>query len=114
MSCYEGHEAEINDVRIHSATVDTSDWSNVIKKLLPDQGAIEVQHDVPGKEHAWHTHATNETLVILNGSVRFYWDQGERICKPGDVISLPAGTEHGSVALDRGAIYLIAFHHAAI
>lgn len=80
----------------------------IISKLLPRQGSIEVQHDQPGKEHAWHTHPTDETLVILEGSVRFYHEAGERICQPGDVIHLPAGLRHGSVALDDGAVYLIA------
>lgn len=80
----------------------------IISRILPEQGSIEVQHDQPGKEHAWHTHPTDETLVILEGSVRFYHEAGERICMPGDVIHLPAGIRHGSVALEDGAVYLIA------
>ncbi len=98
------------DFRIFSTEIDTGDLRPLIEQLLPDQGAIEVQRDVPGKEHAWHTHDTDETLVILDGRVRFYWDQGEKICGPGTVISLPAGTLHGSVALEEGATYLIAFN----
>jgi quercetin dioxygenase-like cupin family protein len=99
-----------SDFRIFSTEVDTSNLRPLIERLLPDQGCIEVQRDVAGKEHAWHKHDTDETLVILEGRVRFYWDQGERICSPGTVISLPAGMLHGSVALDGGATYLIAFH----
>jgi quercetin dioxygenase-like cupin family protein len=102
------------DVRIHFGKVDVSDLPAVITKTLPDQGAIEVQRDVPGKEHFWHRHRTDETLIILEGRLRFYWDQGEMVCAPGDVISLPAGTHHGSEALDRGATYLIAFHHVSL
>lgn len=98
------------DISINFGHVDVKDLPNVIAKSLPDQGAIEVQRDVPGKEHFWHRHDTDETLVILDGRLRFYWEQGEQICAPGDVISLPAGTHHGSEALDRGATYLIAFH----
>ena len=100
------------DFRIFSMETDPSNLVSLIEKLLPDQGAIEVQRDVPGKEHPWHTHETDETLVIIDGSVRFYWDQGEKVCEKGTVISLPAGTLHGSVALDDGATYLIAFHSA--
>lgn len=102
------------DFRIFSMETDTSNLAPLVEKLLPDQGAIEVQRDVPGKEHAWHTHETDETLVIIDGSVRFYWDQGEKVCGKGTVISLPAGTPHGSVALDDGATYLIAFHAAKL
>ncbi|MXQ06387.1 cupin domain-containing protein [Alphaproteobacteria bacterium GH1-50] len=91
---------------------DVTDLRPLIERLLPDQGCIEVQRDVPHKEHAWHHHDTDETLVILDGAVRFYWDGGERICTPGSVISLPAGVRHGSVALEDGATYFIAFHNA--
>lgn len=107
-------DATERDFRIFSANVDTSDLRPLIDKLLPDQGCIEVQRDVEGKEHAWHSHETDETLVIIDGKVRFYWDQGEKICTAGTVISLPAGMMHGSVALEGGATYLIAFHAAKL
>ena len=84
------------------------DHEGLVRKLLPEQGSIEVQHDQGGKEHAWHTHPTDETLVVLDGSVRFYSEQGARVCERGDVINLPVGVRHGSVALDGGAVYLIA------
>ncbi len=103
-------DAMDQDFRIFSTTVNIDNLRPLLMRLLPDQGAIEMQRDVPGKEHAWHRHKTDETLVILEGQVRFYWDQGEKICGPGTVISLPAGMMHGSVALDSGAVYLIAFH----
>lgn len=103
-----------SDFRIFSTQIDTSEWKSLITRMLPDQGCVEVQRDVAGKEHAWHRHATDETLVILDGEVRFYWDQGEKICGPGTVITLPAGTLHGSVALAGGATYLIAFHQVEL
>jgi len=103
-------DAVENDFRIFSTQIETADWNPLIARMLPDQGSIEVQRDVEGKEHAWHRHDTDETLVILDGKVRFYWDQGEKVCGAGTVISLPAGTLHGSVALEGGATYLIAFH----
>ena len=98
------------DFNIFSAHVDTSDLQSLLDRLLPDQGAIELQRDVEGKEHTWHRKTTEETLVILKGALRFYWDQGETICGPGTVISLPAGMLRGTVALKGGATYLIAFH----
>lgn len=95
---------------IHPSKVDPANIGGLIIKSLPEQGCIEVQRDVPGKEHAWHEHKVDETIVVLDGSLRFYWSDGERICFPGDVISLPAGSPHGSQALEQGATYLIAFH----
>lgn len=102
------------DVQIFHVESRPEDLHQLVEKLLPDQGCIEVQRDVPGKEHAWHTHETDETLVIIEGAVRFYWECGERICTPGTVISLPCGVRHGSVALEHGATYLIAFLNAKL
>jgi quercetin dioxygenase-like cupin family protein len=80
---------------------------------MPQQGSIELQHDRQGKEHAWHTHPTDETIVVLSGKVRFYWEGGERICSAGDVIQLPQGTRHGSLALEASR-YIITFAHVDI
>lgn len=90
--------------------VDHTDLAALIFRSLPDQGNIEVQRDVPGKEHVWHTHTTDETIVVLDGALKFYSEEGERLCLPGDVIALPAGTPHGSQALADGAVYVIAFN----
>ena len=98
------------DFRIYSTMIDTSNLKPLIEKLLPDQGCIEVQRDVPFKEHSWHHHPTDETIVVLEGKLRFYWDAGEKIGGAGTVISIPCGMHHGSVAQEEGATYLIAFH----
>lgn len=100
-------------MQIIKECVDVSVLPYEISSMLPVQGSIEVQRDAPGKEHSMHIHETDETLLILAGSLRFYWDGGEKICQPGDAIRLPAGTRHGSVALADGAIYAIAFTAAA-
>ncbi|MFM2149072.1 MAG: hypothetical protein RLZZ187_1378 [Pseudomonadota bacterium] len=99
---------------VHSKRVDVSDIAALIQRLLPDQGCIEVQRDVPGREHGWHMHEVDETIVVIDGELRFYWDDGEQLCGPGDVVSLPAKTRHGSIAQDRGATYLIAFQPVRI
>jgi ethanolamine utilization protein EutQ (cupin superfamily) len=80
----------------------------LIDACLPDQGSIEIQHDRKDKEHAWHTHPTDETIVVLEGQLKFYWEGGERVCGPGDVIQLPRETRHGSVALEASR-YIITF-----
>lgn len=108
MNTHSNFEA-IKEVCIYSIEMQDAKLPGIIEALLPDQGCIEVQRDVPGKEHTWHQHDTDETLVILDGSVRFYWDGGEKVCRSGHVISLPSGVRHGSIALDEGATYLIAF-----
>jgi quercetin dioxygenase-like cupin family protein len=99
---------------IHQSKVDPANIDAIILKSLPDQGCVEVQRDVAGKEHAWHQHEVDETIIVLGGALRFYWEEGERVCFPGDVINLPARSPHGSQALDNGATYLIAFHNVQL
>ncbi len=100
------------DLRIIRGEADPNDLAGEIERFLPAQGSIEVQRDCPGMEHAWHEHDTDETIVIMKGSIRFYWDDDETLCSEGDVVFLPAGTRHGSTASSEGATYLIAFHMA--
>src|SRR6202158_1887544 len=78
-----------------------------ILELLPTQGSVELQRDGAGKGHHFHIHPVDEILVIISGRLNFMWEGGERICRPGDTIMLPAGTLHQSEALDD-AIYAIA------
>ena len=75
---------------------------------LPEQGSVEIQRDAPGKAHTWHEHPVDETILMLEGRLRFMHGETETLCLPGDAIFLPARTRHGSVALQEGAVYLIA------
>ena len=84
-----------------------------ILALLPAQGCVELPRDAAGKVHAFHTHPVDEILVIIKGTLKFEWDGGERICRPGDTILLPAGTRHQSEALNE-AIYAIAMLPPAV
>ncbi|ARP88453.1 cupin domain-containing protein [Bordetella genomosp. 9] len=90
------------------------DLAHDLRVLLPQQGCIELQRDAPGKEHRTHSHPTDETLIIVDGTLTVYADGVEHVCRKGDVIDLPGGTVHGSVASPtEGAIYLIAFERLA-
>lgn len=84
-----------------------------ILALLPEQGSVELQRDAAGKVHHFHTHPVDEILVIIKGTLKFEWEGGERVCRPGDTILLPAGTLHQSEALDE-AIYAIATRPPAV
>ena len=84
-----------------------------ILALLPEQGSVELQRDAAGKVHRFHTHPVDEILVIIKGALKFEWEGGERVCRPGDTILLPAGTRHQSEALAE-AIYAIATRPPAV
>ncbi|MEB0139134.1 MULTISPECIES: YqcI/YcgG family protein [unclassified Undibacterium] len=80
----------------------------VIRELLPPTGSVEVQFDTPNREHAWHSHATDETLHVIEGSMQFATIEQVFVCQPGDRILLPAQTIHRSVAGPAGCLYVIA------
>jgi len=80
----------------------------LMTKMLPEQGAIEIQKDAPHKCHDWHHHDTDETLIILQGSMTFTIPDGDFLCEAGAVILLPKFTRHKSYAHEDGAVYIIA------
>ena len=94
--------------RIITATKTKLTIDPTILALLPTQGSIELQRDAAGKVHHFHTHPVDEILVIISGRLNFKWEDGERVCRAGDTIFLPAGTLHQSEALAEGAVYAIA------
>jgi hypothetical protein len=100
-----------SEIEVHTGAVEPGRIPDLMKLCLPEQGCIELQHDAPGKEHAWHEHDTDETIIVLEGRLRFYWQGGEQTCQSGDAVRLPRGVRHGSVALDDGATYIITFEH---
>ncbi len=97
-------------IEIHHIETPKLDISDIVLGTLPDQGCVEIQRDAPGKEHVWHKHSCDETLIIVTGNLRFYWGDGERVCYPGDIVTVKSGTLHGSEALTSGATYLVAAH----
>ncbi len=84
-----------------------------VMELLPETGSVEVQRDTPHREHPTHRHATDETLLVLDGEITFAWNGEQSTCSPGDRLLLPAGTVHSSVAGERGCLYLIAMRMVA-
>jgi mannose-6-phosphate isomerase-like protein (cupin superfamily) len=96
-------------IRILERHVPVPELPALLLDVLPKQGCIELQQDTPGKLHDWHSHDTDETLIVLHGTLDFEWERGRQECRPGDVIVLPAGCRHRSVATSNGALYLIAF-----
>ena len=86
----------------------SSHLEDVVAELLPEAGSVEVQRDTPGREHALHTHPTDETLHILAGSIAFEVEGRRSECGPGDRLLLPAQTPHASEAGPDGCLYVIA------
>lgn len=87
---------------------DKAELRKAVMELLPETGSVEVQRDTPGRKHATHTHPTDETLLIVDGSITFRYGDREGTCTSGDKLLLPEGTKHSSVAGSDGCLYVIA------
>ncbi|WP_374112212.1 cupin domain-containing protein [Bartonella harrusi] len=73
---------------------------------------MELQRDFP--IYDWHTHGVDETLLITEGELVFFYNEKRITCTLGNIIHLPANTRHKSVAADAGCIYAIATENIAI
>jgi quercetin dioxygenase-like cupin family protein len=47
-----------------------------------------------GVRNKWHTHTSDQVLIVTSGSGVVVNDEGERRVKEGDVILIPAGERH--------------------
>lgn len=100
------HESSIDGPHVFHGPAATLE--DAVKELLPTTGSVEVQRDSAGRHHPAHQHPTPETLLVVDGAIRFQWDGGEVHCRPGDRLLLPARVRHSSVAGARGCLYVIA------
>ena len=104
-------DAPLPDRAVFVSQVDVSDLAQLIEAALPDQGRIELRRDVAGKEHPLAQHESDETLIVLEGGLHCLWEHGETLAGPGTVLICPAELAYGTIALQDGATYLIAFDH---
>ncbi|WP_180978117.1 MULTISPECIES: cupin domain-containing protein [Burkholderia] len=90
---------------------DIFDLKTGIFNLLPKSGVVKVVNELPHEKNPIHFHENEETLLILEGSLKLYWqDQGSELfveAHPGEKIFLPKGIPHYSEAGDSGCFYLI-------
>lgn len=64
-------------------------------------------HDDPGAHYRPHSHDHDETICLITGEITFTIDNRAYTLRPGDRLTLPAGTVHAAEAGPAGATYLI-------
>ena len=69
-------------------------------------------HDAPSTHYSPHSHDHDETIALLDGELTFHAAGRDFRLRPGDRLTLPAGTVHTADAGPAGATYLIAQHRA--
>jgi mannose-6-phosphate isomerase-like protein (cupin superfamily) len=59
-------------------------------------------------DFVWHDHpATDETFIVLDGSLRIDFRDGHVMVNPGEMFVVPAGVEHRPCAVSEVRILLI-------
>src|SRR5437879_13524818 len=53
-----------------------------------------------GTSTPWHSHENEELVIVLKGAWRFYLPSGELTLEANQMLSIPAGVEHSSQALE--------------
>ncbi|HSG48795.1 MAG TPA: cupin domain-containing protein, partial [Longimicrobiales bacterium] len=91
------HPMELNGVNLEAAAgALTEYWSPRVVARVGDQ-YVKVAK-VQG-EFVWHAHEhEDELFLILRGSLRIQFEDGEVTLGPGDVYVVPAGVRHNPVA----------------
>jgi quercetin dioxygenase-like cupin family protein len=67
-----------------------------IQELLPDsqEYLVNIVNFGKGVRNKFHTHSTEQILLVTNGKGIVVTDEEERIVTPGDIICIPAGEKH--------------------
>ncbi|HUO34166.1 MAG TPA: cupin domain-containing protein [Candidatus Acidoferrum sp.] len=47
-----------------------------------------------------HSHRSEQYTMILSGALKFIFDDGETVVRPGQVLVIPANVPHAAVALE--------------
>lgn len=59
-------------------------------------------------EFTWHSHAdTDELFLVVSGQLRLEFRDAVRVLGPGEMLVVPAGTEHRPVADSECAVLLL-------
>lgn len=78
-----------------------------IQEILIEEGLVGyVWSNRPGDTYPAHFHSYDKVIVVLEGSIRFGFPQGEEVAhlSEGDRLELPAGTLHDAVVSPRGVV----------
>ncbi|MFF1919114.1 cupin domain-containing protein [Streptomyces sp. NPDC058221] len=59
-------------------------------------------------EFVWHTHEdTDELLMVVSGRLTVQFRKGDVVLDPGELVVVPRGVEHRTVAAEETAILLL-------
>lgn len=103
----------IYKTEITSGTLDISELFEITGK---EMGNIKLNVGVAtfpdGLRHprgGMSAHDQDEISIILNGKVLLETQKGYFSCETGDVIHIPAGEEHASIAIDKTKVFYVLF-----
>jgi quercetin dioxygenase-like cupin family protein len=79
-----------------------------IQQMLTAEGLeFDLFSDKPGTKYGRHKHPFDDFIVIVSGRMKLTTDTNEWVMKPGDRLTLPAGTSHSAVMLGKEEVRYI-------
>ncbi|HEY3175358.1 MAG TPA: cupin domain-containing protein [Candidatus Polarisedimenticolia bacterium] len=85
--------------------------SKLEESLLEDGFDPFAWVDEPGKRYDLHTHAHDESIWVIQGTMRFSVGAQVFDLGPGDRLMLPRGSQHEAQAGSEGCEYLVGQRH---
>ncbi|MCX4728605.1 cupin domain-containing protein [Streptomyces sp. NPDC090052] len=80
-------------------------WSQKKVAVLND---YEVKLAKLKGEFVWHTHEdTDELILVISGRLTIQFRDGDVVLEPGELVVVPRGVEHRTVADEETAILLL-------
>lgn len=53
-----------------------------------------------GGQVPWHSHVNEQVTMILEGALKFIFEDGETVVRPGQVLLIPPHVPHSALALE--------------
>jgi hypothetical protein len=86
----------------------------MIRAVLPDQGSVEIHRDVHGRRHVHEGDGRGKIVLVLDGGLRLTCQGQAFDLLPGMAAQLIPGVGYSSLALARGATYVVSRGQARV
>jgi quercetin dioxygenase-like cupin family protein len=100
-------------IKIHRKYFEEIGDAETVREKLIEEGLFGyVWSNRPGDTYPAHSHNYDKVIVILEGSIKFGFPQGEEEAhlSEGDRLELPAGILHDAIVGPRGVVCYEAHH----
>jgi hypothetical protein len=99
---------------LHVGGLRLAGMEEMIRAVLPDQGSVEIHRDVHGRRHVHEGDGRGKIVLVLDGGLRLTCQGQAFDLLPGMAAQLIPGVGYSSLALARGATYVVSRGQARV